>query len=61
MALEDSAPGIAAALAAGLTAVAVPSEITRHTDLSAAHHSVPDLTHLDPSVLALLVDPPDPF
>jgi HAD superfamily hydrolase (TIGR01509 family) len=57
VALEDSAPGIAAALAAGLTAVAVPSEITRHTDLGAAHHSVPDLTHLDPVRLAALIGP----
>ncbi|MBX3285326.1 MAG: HAD family phosphatase [Acidimicrobiales bacterium] len=57
VALEDSAPGIAAALAAGLVAVAVPSEITRHTDLGAAHHAVPDLTHLDPARLAALVDP----
>lgn len=60
VALEDSAPGIAAALAAGLTAVAVPSEITRHTDLRAARRSVPDLTHLTPSILAALLDPPDP-
>ncbi len=57
VALEDSAPGIAAALAAGLTVVAVPSHITRHTDLSAAHHSVPDLTHLDPARLAALLAP----
>lgn len=46
VALEDSAPGIAAALAAGLTVVAVPSSITRHTDLSAAHATVPSLEHL---------------
>lgn len=58
VALEDSAPGIAAALAAGLTAVAVPSEITRHTDLRAARLSVPDLTHLDPLRLAALLDEP---
>lgn len=56
VALEDSAPGIAAARAAGLTVVAVPSHITRHTDLSAAHHQVPDLTHLDPAGLAALVE-----
>lgn len=58
VALEDSAPGIAAARAAGLAVVAVPSEITRHTDLSAAQRSVPDLTHLDPAALAALLDEP---
>ena len=40
VAIEDSAPGIAAAVAAGLAVVAVPSAITVHTDLSAAHRSV---------------------
>lgn len=46
VALEDSAPGIEAARAAGLTVVAVPSPITRHTDLSAAHATVASLEHL---------------
>jgi len=46
VALEDSSPGIAAALAAGLNVVAVPSAITRHTDLSAAHLTVSSLDHL---------------
>ena len=46
VALEDSAHGVAAALAAGLTVVAVPSAITVHTDLSAAHHRVASLTDL---------------
>jgi HAD superfamily hydrolase (TIGR01509 family) len=55
VALEDSSPGIAAALAAGLTVVAVPSEITRHTDLSAAHHSVASLTKLKLADLRSLV------
>jgi HAD superfamily hydrolase (TIGR01509 family) len=55
VALEDSAPGIAAAQAAGLTVVAVPSRITVHTDLSAAHHTVTDLTHLSVADLARLV------
>lgn len=40
VALEDAAPGIASARAAGLVVVAVPSAITRHTDLSAADHTV---------------------
>ena len=55
MALEDSAHGLAAALAAGLTAVAVPSAITVHTDLSAAHHTVPSLTALTVDLLRNLV------
>jgi HAD superfamily hydrolase (TIGR01509 family) len=55
VAVEDSNPGVTAARAAGLTVVAVPSEITRHTDLSAAHHSVATLEHLDlASLVALL-------
>ena len=53
VAVEDSAPGIAAALGAGLSVVAVPSEITRHTDLSAADATVGSLEDLD---LALLRD-----
>lgn len=53
VALEDSAPGVAAARAAGLNVVAVPSEITRHTDLSAAHRTMVTLEHL---TLAELVD-----
>lgn len=46
VAIEDSAPGIAAALGAGLHVVAVPSEITSHTDLSAAHRHVASLDEL---------------
>jgi HAD superfamily hydrolase (TIGR01509 family) len=56
VALEDSAPGIAAAQAAGLTVVAVPSAITIHTDLSAADHTVTDLTHLTIADLERLVE-----
>ncbi len=55
VALEDSGPGITAALAAGLTVVAVPSEITRHTDLSAAHHTVASLAALTAHGLAHLL------
>ncbi|HEX2577574.1 MAG TPA: HAD-IA family hydrolase, partial [Aquihabitans sp.] len=58
VALEDSAPGIAAARAAGLRVVAVPSDITRHTDLSAAHLTVPTLEHLALAELADLVAAP---
>ncbi len=55
VALEDSSPGIAAAVAAGLRVVAVPSHITVHTDLSAAHRSVPTLEHLTLDELAEVV------
>ncbi|MCU1498121.1 MAG: HAD-superfamily hydrolase, subfamily variant 3 [Acidimicrobiales bacterium] len=55
VALEDSAPGIAAALGAGLNVVAVPSAITRHTDLSGAHRTVASLEHLTLVELAELV------
>jgi putative hydrolase of the HAD superfamily len=55
VAIEDSAPGIAAALGAGLTVVSVPSEITRHTDLSAAHATVTSLEDVSAAGLAALV------
>jgi beta-phosphoglucomutase-like phosphatase (HAD superfamily) len=42
---EDSAPGVAAARAAGLTVVAVPNALTRHHDLRAAHHLLESLEH----------------
>jgi HAD superfamily hydrolase (TIGR01509 family) len=40
---EDSATGVAAARAAGLTVVAVPNWLTRHQDLRAAHHVLESL------------------
>ena len=46
VAVEDSGHGIAAAKAAGLACVAVPSRITRHTDLSAADLTVASLADL---------------
>ena len=52
VALEDSAPGIAAAHAAGMRVVAVPSEITRHTDLSAADRTVAAIADVDIALLA---------
>lgn len=55
VAIEDSAPGVAAARSAGLNVVAVPSAITRHTDLSAAHRTVATLAHLTLADLAQLV------
>jgi putative hydrolase of the HAD superfamily len=55
VAVEDSAPGIAAARGAGLRVVAVPSEITVHTDLSAAHATVESLVEVTPATLATVV------
>jgi HAD superfamily hydrolase (TIGR01509 family) len=43
LAFEDSAPGVAAALAAGLQVVAVPNRITLHHDLAAAQHQCKSL------------------
>ena len=51
VALEDSAPGIASARAAGMTCVAVPNRVTVHHDLSAAHCQV---AHLGEVTLDLL-------
>jgi len=42
-AFEDSATGVAAAKAAGMTVVAVPNRITKHHDLSAAHQILKSL------------------
>jgi HAD superfamily hydrolase (TIGR01509 family) len=58
VALEDSAHGIAAAHAAGMAAVAVPSQITQHQDLSGADLIVGSLTELTVEDLAMLVDSP---
>ena len=55
VALEDSAPGLASATAAGLATVAVPSRITRHTDLSAATLTVASLAEVTLDQLAALV------
>jgi HAD superfamily hydrolase (TIGR01509 family) len=55
IAIEDSNPGVTAAVAAGLTVIAVPSEITQHTDLSAAHHTVASMEHLDLATLVALL------
>lgn len=55
VAIEDSRPGITAALGAGLTVVAVPSEITVHTDLSGAHHTVASVADLDLAGLSALL------
>ena len=55
VAVEDSGHGIAAAKAAGLFCVAVPSRITRHTDLSAADLIVASLAELRLTDLGRLV------
>lgn len=48
VAVEDSAKGVEAAVAAGIDCVAVPNAITQHGDLSAAHTVLAsiDLLHL---------------
>jgi HAD superfamily hydrolase (TIGR01509 family) len=51
VALEDSAPGIASARAAGMACIAVPNRVTAFQDLSAAHHQV---SHLGEVTLELL-------
>lgn len=43
VALEDSAPGIASARAAGMACIAVPNRVTLHQDLSAALHQISNL------------------
>lgn len=48
IAVEDSEHGVAAAHAAGLTCIAVPNTLTRHHNLSAAHHRCDRLSDLDP-------------
>jgi HAD superfamily hydrolase (TIGR01509 family) len=55
VAIEDSAHGVAAAKAAGMACVAVPSRITRHTDLSAADLVVGSLAELRLADLDALV------
>src|SRR5207253_9987263 len=51
VALEDSAPGVASARAAGMACIAVPNRVTVHHDLSAANHRV---AHLGEVTLKLL-------
>lgn len=54
VALEDSAPGVAAALAAGMRVVGVPAGLTADADLSAADLVVPTLADVDLARLARL-------
>lgn len=46
VAFEDSPHGVAAARAAGIYAIAVPNEMTRPLDFSAAHHQLASLADL---------------
>lgn len=46
VAFEDSPRGLAAAHAAGMFTVAVPTPLTRHLDFAQAHHLVETLEHL---------------
>jgi HAD superfamily hydrolase (TIGR01509 family) len=55
VALEDSGHGVAAAKAAGMAAVAVPSRITRHNDLTRADLVVASLDSLSLADLEALV------
>lgn len=55
VALEDSGHGVTAARAAGMVAVAVPSRITRHNDLTHADLVVSSLEALSLTELASLV------
>lgn len=51
VAFEDSPRGLAAAHAAGMTTMAVPSALTRHLDWAQAHHSVRTLEDVNLELL----------
>lgn len=51
VAFEDSPRGLAAAHAAGMWTVAVPTALTRHLDFAQAHHIADTLEHLTPDAL----------
>jgi HAD superfamily hydrolase (TIGR01509 family) len=55
VAIEDSAHGVTAAKAAGMPAVAVPSQITRHNDFAHADLVVDSVGALDLATLASLL------
>jgi putative hydrolase of the HAD superfamily len=55
VAIEDSAPGVAAAVAAGLWTVAIPHHLTAGHDLSRAHLQVPGAAVLTLPLLDQLV------
>jgi HAD superfamily hydrolase (TIGR01509 family) len=55
VAIEDSPTGCRAAVAAGMVAVAVPSEMTRGLEFPDAHHVVHSAAELDLDVLGALL------
>jgi HAD superfamily hydrolase (TIGR01509 family) len=58
VAIEDSGPGITAARAAGMKAVAIPHWLTERHDLSGADLTVAHAGELTPARLATLLDQP---
>jgi beta-phosphoglucomutase-like phosphatase (HAD superfamily) len=56
VAIEDSAPGVAAAVAAGLWTVAIPHRLTARHDLGRAHLQVDSATALTLVLLDQLVE-----
>jgi len=56
VAIEDSAPGVQSALAAGLKTVAIPHRLTDGHDLAGAHLRVASATELTLDALEMLVD-----
>jgi HAD superfamily hydrolase (TIGR01509 family) len=58
VAVEDSPTGCRAAVAAGMVAIAVPSEMTRGLEFPDAHHVVHSAAELDLSVIRSLLSPP---
>jgi HAD superfamily hydrolase (TIGR01509 family) len=57
IALEDSPNGVRAAQAAGMRCVAVPNDVSRHLDLSAADALLPSLGDLDLDALPFAFAP----
>jgi HAD superfamily hydrolase (TIGR01509 family) len=54
LALEDSAPGVASAKAAGMACIAVPNRVTRYQDLSGADRQVEHLGEISLDLLRSL-------
>jgi len=57
IAIEDSAPGVASAKAAGLKVVAIPHWLSERHDLSLADLRVAHAGELIPELLERLLDP----
>lgn len=56
LAIEDTPHGVAAAVAAGMSCLATPSDYAIDGDFSAAHRVVPDLSEIDLAALRELHD-----